>query len=322
MADRGVVHYTEPADVKAGDEIYASSTSYLLDVLLTVMNERDSWNKIKANPTTMGLKQLSGIADAGKESEMRNTKGAIVTDAPVYASWINTIIKYTNEMTSTVGNTYTKMESRPCQFPVSKTLIQKQEQKTVPDMQEVDPVTGIGVFNADGTPKMIPGYKNPVPVLDAGGNPTYYTVTKKQIFKEGPITNTDTTGTYNVCSNPTIECSNRVKLYGWSDMESATDPGYVYECTNTNRVQAVEYSNGTGAGSIASVAAGQKIMASTFIAITTNLRQISHAIDAYGPWNNGACALTCQVTCQQPCQLSCQSCYGGTCHNQNCGGFS
>lgn len=322
MADRGAVHYTEPADVKAGDEIYANSTEYLLEVLLTVMNERDSWNRIKANPTAMNLSQLSGIADPSKETDMRTTKALIIPNNPVYATWINTIIKYTNEMASTVGNTYTKMESRPCQFPVNKILIQKEEQKTVPDMQEVDPVTGIGVTNADGTPKMIPGYKNPVPVLDKDGNPTYYTVTKMQIYQEGPITNTDKTGGYNVCTNPGLECSNRVKMYGWADTGSAYDPGYVYECTNTNRVQAVEYSNGTGSAAVDSVVAGQKIFASTFIAIASNLRKVSQAIDAYGPWNDGKCALYCQVTCQQPCQLSCQNCYGGTCHNQNCGGFS
>lgn len=39
-------------------------------------------------------------------------------------------------------------------------------------------------------------------------------------------------------------------------------------------------------------------------------------------WNGMWCALSCQVSCQQSCMLACQSCHGGTCHDQNCGGWS
>lgn len=34
-----------------------------------------------------------------------------------------------------------------------------------------------------------------------------------------------------------------------------------------------------------------------------------------------SCQSTCQVSCQSTCQISCQNCYGGTCHDQHCGGF-
>src|SRR5574344_37415 len=120
MANRGVVKYTEPVDVSKGDIIYADHTKYLLNVLLITMNERDSINKIKANADGYGNKvtQLSGITDASKSTEMTNTYNSIVSkSASIYASYINTIIKYTNEMTNTCGGQIAKLQSTLCTFP-------------------------------------------------------------------------------------------------------------------------------------------------------------------------------------------------------------
>ena len=46
-----------------------------------------------------------------------------------------------------------------------------------------------------------------------------------------------------------------------------------------------------------------------------------NSIDYAWDWL-GYCQINCQVTCQYTCQLSCQNCYGGTCHNQHCGGMA
>lgn len=55
-----------------------------------------------------------------------------------------------------------------------------------------------------------------------------------------------------------------------------------------------------------------------------NLKTISSNLDnTYSRYfSNSYCKVSCQVKCQYACQLACQSCYGGTCHNQNCGGWS
>jgi len=69
---------------------------------------------------------------------------------------------------------------------------------------------------------------------------------------------------------------------------------------------------------------GIDISANLYQAIVSNLQIISSNLDSVNNWwdSSDVCALSCQVACQQACQLACQSCYGGTCHNQNCGGWS
>ena len=330
MANRGIVSYTEPSDVAKGDVIYADHTKYLLNVLMITMNERDSINKVKANADGYGNKvsQLGGIVDASKSSEMTNIYNSITAKTTaIYASYINTIIKYTNEMTNTCGGQTAKLESALCSFPFAATIIKKEVQASVPDMQKVDPVTGVGIVDANGDPVMVPGYKNPVPVLDADGNQTYYTVTHLPIYKEGDVVNVDETEAVTLCGNTNIDCPNRSKLYYWKNVASASDPGYVNICNNKYRDQLVYQTSSLGVTAIPYVAKGELIKASTFTAISTNLRLISAVLDTYKDWwsggsGDGTCARTCQVSCQRACMLSCQSCYGGTCHDQNCGGFS
>lgn len=126
----------------------------------------------------------------------------------------------------------------------------------------------------------------------------------------------------NVCSNTSISCPNRETRNGYKDESSADEPGYVIICTNTQRpeVQTV----GAGTLQIPRVNADEIVYAQTWTYVAQYLRQVSDALNKYkGTWDTiGACVLTCQVKCQASCQLVCQSCYGGTCHNQNCGGMS
>lgn len=69
---------------------------------------------------------------------------------------------------------------------------------------------------------------------------------------------------------------------------------------------------------------GNNEVASLYTAIIANLTLISTNLDSVNSyWDaNDVCARNCQVSCQAACQLACQSCYGGTCHDQNCGGWS
>jgi hypothetical protein len=327
MANRGVVVYTEPKDVARGDAILATDTSYLLSVLLVTMNERDSINRIMNNPDNYGtpLQQLSGIIDPAKENEMSTVRASIGVDVPIYASYVNTVIKYTNEMVRTCGGASSQLTIITCTYPYQDTIIKVEAEVVVLDQQKVNPVTGVGIVDASGNAVMIPGFRNPIPVLDANGNPTYYTVTKKQIFKEGPeIETPDTSLSERLCGNISISCPNRVKQYGWKSESSSEDLGYVWVCSSTQRQAVVVVPGSISGDAVPSVNKGDIIYASTFIAIATNLRLISQALDSYKDWwnPNGSCSRTCQVSCQKPCMLSCQSCYGGTCHNQNCGGWS
>lgn len=327
MANRKTVVYTEPSDVAKSDKILASSTGYLLSVLLVTMNERDSVNLIKSNPDNFDapIHQLNGIADAAKQTEMNNTRAAIAVDVPVYASYINTIIKYTNEMINTCGGAVAQLSTVVCTYPYNSTILQSVTEASVPDQQQVDPVTGVGIVDGAGHPVMIAGFKNPVPVLGTDGLPKYYTVTHLQIYQEGPPpSNVDVTSAERLCGNVSITCPNRVIRYGWKDTSSADDPGFVNICSNINRPTIVYVAGGVAADPMPYVNRGDIIYANTFAALSLNLRLVSAALDSYNDWwdINGVCARLCQVACQRACMLSCQSCYGGTCHNQNCGGWS
>lgn len=131
---------------------------------------------------------------------------------------------------------------------------------------------------------------------------------------------------FTLCSNPSIDCPNRSKMYGWDKYFTADSNrnGYVYVCTKPTRT-VIQYKASAGSStSITNVNAGDLILASTYNVISANLRAVSAMLNNYAGWwdINGRCALSCQVSCQKACMLACQSCYGGTCHNQNCGGWS
>ena len=326
MANRDSVSYQEPTDPRTGDKILASSTQYLLSVLLVTMNERDSINTVMDDPDNYGapVAQLAGVKDKTKEKEMQTTKAAIAPKQPVYASWINTIINNTADMVNTLGPASTKVGDVDCRFPYSTTIIEYQDEVQVPDQQSVDPVTGLGLVDASGNPIMVPGFRNPVPVLDSYGNPTYYTVTKKAILKEGPIVNTDVTDTAIICGNPSLVCPNRSRLYKWRLTASGDDPGYVNICNKQTRSEVHYYQTSIpNAVNMDNVNKGDVVRATTFSSIGNNLRLISSALDTYKSWwSGGLCARSCQVSCQRACMVSCQKCYGMTCHNQNCGSMS
>ena len=374
VVNRGAVHVTIPNSVQAGkDKVSANLTKTLIGVILTFMNERDSIFALKADPkTTNKIKQLNGIADKSKENALHSASNNTVAGKFVYASDINTMITYANELVNTMGVRSTSYQTKTCTYVLrNKTLIKINPEKTVPDQPKVDPVTGETQYDANGKVIMVPGFKNPIPVLDAEGNPTYYTVTKQQIFTEGPITNEDETQVLHVCGNTGIACVNRSMLSGWKHIDSSnSDP--VPICTNDQRNQLSDGSIPLDASQVPSVAKDELIEADTFNLIIANLIAVNSALESYADWWGAAggcsitcqskcqaicqsacqttcqiscqdtcqlscqeacqtvcqnacqhsCQTTCQTACQQACQLACQSCFGGTCHNQNCGGFS
>ena len=335
---------------KGKDVISASNTQNLINAILTLMNERDSIKYILDHPTEMGLKLYSGIKDTAKEAELKDVLSRTNPNQPIYASDINTVIKYTNELSTTFSKASYSLKEAPCNYARENVLIHRNDPEPLPpDRQDVDPVTGEGIFNPDGTPKMVPGFRNPVPVLDADGNPTYYTVTKAPILVEGPpLLTPDIEQTVRICENPSIQCDNRSTLTGWarSDMVSGN---MVHICTRPMRMQMVleQSSVGGGGAHVDNVNKGDLIKAETFTQIAKNLRSVSETIGDYhraitgnDGWDGGdagcalacqaACMTTCQSTCmsicmsscQTACMISCMSCFSGTCHNQNCGGWS
>ena len=335
---RGSINLTIPNKVKPREDIVsADTTKTLLNIIKTFINERDSIEKIKAtkgNGAPTKYTQLSGIINKTTEKNLTDAYNSTYKEGLIYARDINHMINYTNELVTTTGSRVTSYEVAECEYPQRDvTIIKFNKEITVPDMELVDPVTGVAVLDGDGKPVMVPGYRNPVPLLDGDGNPTYYTVTGKQIFTEGPTVNVDETQKIIRCTNTSIVCPNRVKMMGYGYTDTETPDNIVYACSNTKRNQLVISSASTGKTPVATVNTDDMIRADTFNLIIDNLEAINKALDSYKSWfgiddngNYGPCAgtcqLTCQTACQAACQLACQHCFTQTCHNQNCGGWS
>ena len=305
-ASRGAVQYNQPQEVNVGDVIRAATPKNLLKLLLILMNERDSLKRINENPYSMNQLQLSGIEDTDAETEMSEAYEDIAANKPVYAKWYNTIIKYCNDLASTVGNEYVVLENKPCPYPLLKTIEQEKNSGSVPDMQAVDPVTGVPLYSG-GQPVMVPGFRNPVPVLDSSGNPKRYTVTNKIIYEEGPAVSNIITDSVHICYAPTVSCPNRTKLYDWRIQGSEEDPGFVFVCNNQTRQEEVRYAAGTGVTPVPYVSVGDKIRAATTNAIVKNMIEISNGLDEQtkATFNTeGICIRYCQASCQAPCQIS------------------
>lgn len=329
VVNRGMVHLTIPDPVtKQVTTVKASTTQTLISTILTFINERDSDKTLEANiNTSTKISQLNGIKDPVAKSDLESSAFKTVPGSYVFASDINNMIKYVNDLTATCGSRTSSYQTVECSYPQPNVEIRQVVQETsVPDRQLVDPITGVPILDDAGKPVMVAGLKNPVPVLDNDGKPTYYTVSGDQIFTEGPITNIDVVQTITLCTNTSISCPNRTKLTGWVRTDSADPTAIVNVCTNTRRSQIVYNGGTTIANPIPTVNPGEFVKADTFNLIIANLIAVNNSLDSYKDWwdghCSGACQLTCQVTCQTSCQLACQNCYGGTCHNQNCGGFS
>ena len=328
---RGNVILTIPDKVVAKkDLVTADRTRTLINIIKTFINERDSIEKMKTttgNEAPAHLSQLSGIKDPTTEKNLTDAYNASYVNGPVYARDINHMINYTNELAVTTDSRVSSYQVAECQYPQRDVTIIKVNQTTrVPDMEMVDPVTGETVRDANGNPVMVPGFKNPVPLLDGDGNPVYYTKTGKQIFVEGPVVNTDETQKIIRCTNTGIVCPNRVKMSGYDYINDATPDHIVYACSNTKRNQIVFTNASSNRPSIPFVVTDEMIKADTFNLIIENLSAIDDALDSYKSWFDGPCAgscqLACQTACQAACQLACQHCFFSTCHNQNCGGWS
>ena len=368
---RGKVDVVIPDKPKARvDTVKADVTKALLNAIKTFINERDSIEKVKAtmniNGTPPKVSQLSGIKDKNTEKNLGDAYESTAVGRPVYARDINHMINYLNELTRTTGAKVSTYQVTECAYPQRDvTIIKYNKQEEVPDMQLVDPVTGEPVFDSNGNPVMVKGLRNPVPLLDSDGNPTYYTVTGKQIFTEGPDLNIDETQKIIRCTNTSIICPNRVKMIGYGYVNSPTPDNIVYACSNTKRSQIVFTNNTSSVPPVPNVVVDEKIKADTFNLVIDNLMAINTALNSYKDWfgidDSGGntkcdgtcqlscqtgcqvgcqvtcqtgcqvscqtscqntCQLACQVACQTGCQVACQYCHGGTCHNQNCGGWS
>nr|DAE82511.1 MAG TPA: Six-cysteine peptide SCIFF [Caudoviricetes sp.] len=329
---RGKISLTIPDKVNAKKDIVtADRTRTLLNIIKTFINERDSIEKMKAttgNENPAHISQLSGISNPTTEKNLTDAYNASYVNGPVYARDINHMINYTNELATTTGSRVSSYQVAECQYPQRDVTIIKINQNTVvPDMEMVDPVTGETVIGADGKPVMVPGLRNPIPLLDGDGNPVYYTKTGKQVFVEGPPVNVDETQKIIRCTNISIVCPNRVKMSGFDYVNDATPDHIVYACSNTKRNQIVFTNAPSGQPPIPNVATDEMIKADTFNLVIENLSAINTALDSYKSWFGegqcaGTCQLACQTACQSACQLACQHCFFQTCHNQNCGGWS
>lgn len=327
--DRGIVHFTIPDPVNAGvDKVKASTTVNLINIILTLLNERDAINMVKEDLATLArFHQLEGIVNKASETELKNAQSNTKSTAPVYAKDINSVIKYTNELVTTCGARKAVYKDINCEYAIPNTKIIKYKPETpVPDVPQVDQITGEPILDPNGNPIMVPGLKNPIPLLDSNGDPCYYTKTGEQIFVEGPVSNTDETSIITACGNTNISCPNRATMTNYDFASQANPSHVVYSCTHPARSQLVYESASGASNTVPSVNPGDMIKAETFNKIISNLIAVNNAIDSYRDWwdgaCNGACQITCQVSCQKGCQVTCQHCFYSTCHNQNCGGFS
>lgn len=119
-----------------------------------------------------------------------------------------------------------------------------------------------------------------------------------------------------------LVCPNRVYMDGYQDQNQSESPGFVYVCSNPVRQEMRPVSSNSF--SISRVSKDEIVYASKWTLISQYLREISSTFDEDSDKNfdeDGLCEITCMVKCQSRCEITCQSCYGGTCHNQHCGGL-
>lgn len=256
---RGIVTITLPDEVTAHESfVEANPVKQLTNAILTMLNERDSINRVASNPT-QSYTQLSGIADPEQENQLKSALNNIYSGNYVYASDINVLINYTNLLSSSTNAASYKYTMEPCEYVLNN--------KTIINLSD------------------------------------------------------NTTKTVNICNNTGIVCANREYKSGWKITDKADNICPV--CNNPLREQVVYNPSSSNISPIPNVATDELILASTFNNMRINLQLISNVLETYKSWwDNGQCARSCQVSCQQSCQLACQHCHGGTCHDQNCGGWS
>lgn len=309
---RGVVKVTIPNAVTAHKtKVSANMTKTLIGVILAFLNERDSIFALKADPTQKyKIKQLNGIVDKSKEDALNNASSNTAAGKFVYASDINTMITYANELVNTVGVHTQSYKMQPCSYAKKNVVIvDNPPDPVVPDQPKLDPVTGEKIYDGDGNVIMVPGFKNPIPLLDKDGNPCYYTVTKEQIFIEGQTEFPDVEQTITLCTNTGIPCTNRNLLTGWIYRDRGDVNPTIPVCTNPQRNQLSDGSVPLDASQIPSVSKDDLIESSTFNMVIANLIAVNSALESYSSWwgIDGACKVTCQVKCQAFCEGPCQA---------------
>ena len=191
-AKRGKIYYDFPKGTKALEGISASSTKFLIELIMQAMNERDTIDKVRKDNTVMNVDQLSGISSTTKKNQLQAALDSIGVGKVVYASHINNLIKYVNEVASTVGNPAYINKSMPCEYASSMVLIKIKDPPMVPcvPLAMIDPA-GIGLLRTNVTA-----------TYTVCNNITFNCPNREKLTKWVPKDNGESYGFTFICKNP------------------------------------------------------------------------------------------------------------------------
>lgn len=284
IAKRGALRYNLPKDVEKGKMVKKTPLQYLLDVINKLTQERDAVKKVRDSALGEGIR-------------VKQIGG------------FTTASQETDIQTSSSEIDY--------DLPVKADTINR----IINIVNEVSPTVGGTEIQTVTTTC---DYTTNVELIERKEAPVI-NCPLSQIDPQGQIDlNTDNVAMYDVCNNIGLDCGHRKKLLNWVRHGSASNKGFTWICTNTQREKQIEVSNGTGY-QINTVSVGERILAQTFNDIMENVRMISYGLDEdeFVQGDNGGnmfnhygyCKRVCQLACQTSCQLACQTCYGGTCYD-------
>lgn len=284
-AKRGKIYYDFPKATKALEGISASSTKFLVELIMQAMNERDTIEKVRRDNTNMNTDQLDGITNTTKKNQLQAALNSIGAGKVVYASHINNLIKYVNEVAATVGNpTYTNM-SIPCEYASSMVLIQIKDPPMVPcaPLAMIDPA-GIALLQTDVTA-----------TYTVCNNISFDCPNREKLTKWVPKDNGESYGFSFICKNPNRTRPVQISTgTGIPTIPSVTAGSKVLNQTFEDIREALEE-----------------------ISLGLDEDEGVEGTNSGKMFNEkGKCMLTCQKACQVACQIACQSCFGGTCYNK------
>jgi len=337
MADRGVVQYTIPNDIVADEDVLSSKMQTLADIVLINLKELAAVDEVLLNNPSAYTNPVYrlGTPDPTTSNNIATARSKMVVDADVLASQENVLITNTNALlriytSGTVpaleyvklgeftvadekihdiyngsynGTFYYYYSSSKVSFNITTAGTYKFKMilnawGTTLAGYRGGAYTEMGIY-IDNTPYMI----DLTAFYGSTGEKTY---TNAELSIELSIS----AGTHTIgfCSRARATRYSTNKLYLRGKQEFYAEIGQV-SIASSPLINVDENIDG--------------VKLNLFI---NNLRKISQAFDylnSEGMWTtNNYCAIGCQTSCQYTCQLACQSCYSGTCHDQNCGGWS
>ena len=284
-AKRGKIYYEFPKGTKALEGISASSTKFLIELIMQAMNERDTIDKVRKDNTVMKVDQLSGISSTTKKNQLQAALDSIGVGKVVYASHINNLIKYVNEVASTVGNPAYVNKSMPCEYASSMVLIKIKDPPMVPcaPLAMIDPA-GIALLRTNVTA-----------TYTVCNNISFDCPNREKLTKWVPKDNGESYGFTFICKNP-----NRIRPV---QVSTGTGAAPISSVTKGTKVLNQTFED----------------IRETLEKISLGLDGDEGVMgtDSGKMFNEkGKCMLTCQKACQVACQIACQSCFGGTCYNK------